>query len=195
MTKEEIEQLFKSLLAESVEDLLKPAVDEMIGNVRDYMGESQKGLEKRLEALEKNPEKPQDKQDKTEIALEARLKSLEAQLKDEQDLRANQEKQASSLRFDSHLGSTLDELKPLHKGVVQELLANRIKQDAVEKDGIWLTKDGKTVKEAATEFFGTDAGKHFLPSSHQDGAGSKEASPNRSQSQLSTAEALKQAFL
>ena len=186
MERAEIEQL--------VESLLKPTVDEMIKNVRDYLGESQSALEKRLETLEK-PTTTTKPQDKAESALEARLKTLEAQLKQEQDLRAAQEKQASSLRFDSSLSTSLDELQPLHKSVVQELLATRIKQDAVEKDGSWLTKDGKTIKEAITDFFGTDAGKHFLPSSHKDGAGSTESAPDRTQTQISTAEALRQAFL
>lgn len=201
LTKEEIEKLIKDALTQNkqdteklVDELLKPTVDHLIKQVGDYMGESQTTLEKRLEALEK-PQSAPKTQDKAESALEARLKTLEAQLKQEQDLRATQEKQASSLRFDSSLSTTLDELQPLHKSVVQELLATRIKQDAVEKDGSWLTKDGKTIKEAITDFFGTDAGKHFLPSSHKDGAGSTESAPDRTQPQISTAEALRQAFL
>lgn len=189
LTKEEIEQIIKDALGQNkqdteklVGDLLKPTVE-------------------RLSLLEKPTDAPlpQDKgnkpQDKAELALEARLKTLEAQLKQEQDLRAAQEKQAYSLRFDSSLSSALDAMKPLHKGVVQELLANRIKQDAVEKDGSWLTKDGNTINEAIASFFTTDEGKHFLPSSHQDGAGSTEAQPNRSTTAVDTVEALRQAFI
>lgn len=188
MTKEEIEKIIRDALdlnkqdsVKLVEDLLKPTVD-------------------RLAALEKPQETPKtqdkaSKPDKAESALDARVKDLEAKLKQAEELRVNQEKQASSLRFDSSLSSALDELKPLHKGVVQELFANRIKQDAVEKDGSWLTKDGKTIKEALSEFFGTDAGKHFLPSNHQDGAGTVESQPNRTTPVVDTVEALRQAFI
>lgn len=208
LTKEEIEQIVKDTLGQNkqdteklVADLLKPTVEQLTLHVGD--------LEKRLTTPPSFPlnrgdargeatkaQDPANKpQDKAELALEARLKTLEAQLKKEQDLRAAQEKQASSLRFDSNLSSTLDEMKPIHKAMVQELLANRIKQDAVEKDGSWLTKDGKTIKEAITEFFGTDAGKHFLPSSHQDGAGTTESQPNRPSGTVDTVEALRQAFI
>lgn len=189
LTKEEIEQIVKDALGQNkqdteklVGDLLKPTVDRLAA------------LEKPQDPI-KTPDKVNKPQDKAESALEARLKTLEAQLKQEQDLRAAQEKQASSLRFDSSLSSTLDEMKPMHKAMVQELLANRIKLDAVEKDGSWLTKDGKTIKEAITEFFGTDAGKHFLPSNHKDGAGTTESQPNRATTTVDTVEALRQAFI
>lgn len=187
MEKADIEKL--------VEDLLKPTVDTLINDVRAYMSESADSLDKRLKTLEGSKDTTNKPQDPAESALDARIKALEAQLRDAEDKRVAQEKQATSLRFDSSLSAVLDDAKPLHKGIVQELLSTRLKQDAVEKDGSWLTKDGKKLQEAISDFFTTDAGKHFLPSSHKDGAGSKEAEPNRGQSNLSTAEALRQAFL
>lgn len=176
LTKEEIEQLVKDLLTLNQQ-------------------EATTALEKRLAALEKPQDIDQEPSDKATEALEARLKTLEAQLKQEQERLVAQEQTAASLRFDSSLSSVLDEMKPLHKGIVQELLATRIKQDAVEKDGSWLTKDGKTIKEAIASFFDTDAGKHFLPSSHQDGAGTTVAQPSRSTTAVDTIEALRQAFI
>lgn len=178
-----------------VEELLKPTVETLIKDVQTFMSESADSLDKRLKTLEGANSTPTKPQDPTESAMDARIKALEAQLKDAEDKRIAQEKQAASLRFDSSLSAALDDLKPLHKGTVQELLSTRLKQDAVEKDGSWLTKNGQNLSEAISEFFTTDAGKHFLPSNHKDGAGSKEAEVNRSLNSITTAEALRQAFI
>lgn len=111
---------------------------------------------------------------KAESAFEQRVKTLEKQLEEAAKKEQAQEKAAAGLRFDNALSSQLDTMNPIHKSIVQELLSNRLKQDIVEKDGQWLTKDGKTLTEVTTEFFGSEQGLHFLPSQHRDGAGTKE---------------------
>lgn len=186
-------------IEELVESLLQPTVDALLNEVKTYMTTNAKQLSDRLDAIEKRPtEAPKDENStkgKAESAMEQRIKALETQLQQAEEARQAQEKAAQAMRFDSALGGTLDAISPMHKQVVQELLANRMKQDSVEKDGMWLTKDGKTMDEAVKGFFETPEGKHFLPSQHKDGAGTKEPVQTKTEQKLSTHEMLAQAFL
>ena len=184
-------------LEATIEKLLEPAIDGLLAEVRDFMNKRVGELDTRLGAVEKakpTEATPEQSKSKSESALDARIKSLEDELKTEREARTNQEKTAASLRFDQTLGKILDEHNPLHKGVVQELLANRLKQDAVEKDGAWLTKDGKTLTESAKSFFETAEGSHFLPSNHRDGSGTKEPAKQNKEQSIGLYEQLAQAF-
>lgn len=186
-------------IEELVESLLQPTVEALLSEVKTYMTTNAKQLADRIEAIEKRgTETPKDENStkgKAESAMEQRIKALETQLREAEDARQAQEKAAQSMRFDGALSSQLDSVSPMHKNIVQELLATRLKQDAVEKDGQWLTKDGKTMDEAVKGFFSTPEGMHFLPSQHKDGAGTKEPVQTKTEQKLSTHEMLAQAFL
>lgn len=138
--------------------------------------------------------KPEGKPAKAETALEQRIRVLEEQLTKAEEARQAQEKASANLRFDQQLSQELDGASPLHKGIVKELLANRLKADAVETEGSWLV-NGKTLAEVTKSFFETPEGQHFLPSSHQNGAGVTEAKPNKNAGTASLASELAAAFL
>lgn len=191
MTEEQIVKLIQDTLKAQQQDLETTVVNLLAPTVESFKQE----LAGRLEAVEKagSTAKPKDK---AESAMEQRIRGLEEQLKAAEEARANQEKASASLRFDQELSKTLDGTSPLHKGIVQELLATRLKQDAVEKDGVWLTKDGKTLAESTKGFFETPEGQHFLPSSHQNGAGTSEPKGNKTApAGTSLADELASAFL
>lgn len=184
-------------LEATIEKLLEPAIDGLLTEVREFMNKRVGEIDTRLGVVEKakTPEQTlEQSKSKSESALEQRIKGLEDELNKEREARTNQEKTASSLRFDQTLGKILDDHSPLHKSVVQELLANRLKTDAVEKDGSWLTKDGKTLAESAKSFFETTEGSHFLPSNHRDGSGTKEPTKQNQEQSLGLYEQLAQAF-
>ena len=150
-----------------LEQMLQPAIDAMALQMQEFIKQQVAPLTGRLEAIEQGStatEETKAPKDKAESALEARLKLLEQELAQAKELQQQRDKEAASLRFDKSLNDALDGKDVLHKQLVQELLQGRIKNDAVEKDGSWLTKDGKKVSEAVEEFLGSDAGKHFLPS-------------------------------
>lgn len=201
MERTEIEKLINEVIASKLENLteefFQPATETLTNEIRDYVASMTDGVDKRIKSLEKtrSPES-QSSEAGTESPLDARVKDLEARLQEAEERRVTQEKEASALRFDNTLSATLDEFSPLHKNVVHELLRNRFKDDVTENDNQWLTKKGRTLKEATEEFFGTDEGKHFLASSHRDGAGTKEPEKQRPiATQISTGQALREAFV
>lgn len=159
-----------------VESLLTPTVDALLSEVRTFMSSQMADVTSRLATIETaaKPAKTEQPKGEADMTMENRVKLLESQLKAEQDQREAQEKASSGLRFDKSLSDALDEVAPLHKGIVKEILSNRIKNEAVEKEGQWYSKDGKTLGEATKGFFSTDEGKHFLPSTGIPGAGTKE---------------------
>ncbi|MFB2876914.1 hypothetical protein [Floridanema aerugineum] len=168
-------------------------------------------LAARLETLEKNnsvpkqpekkPEQPkEDKQDTKEAlvkTLENRLKNLETELNKAKEEQKRRDAEAVSMRFDNTLLTALDKQPVLHKAVVIELLSNRFKNGALEKDGSFYTADGQTLQEAVDAFLTTEAGKHFLPAqSLPNGTGTPAPNKNKpGQQKITTAEALRQAFL
>lgn len=110
------------------------------------------------------PEAPKDD------VLSSRLAKLEKQLKESTEREKARELEAQQLRFSNSLSNALaGKGNVLHQRLVAELLENRLKSGAVEKDGEWYAKDGSKISEAVEAFFSSDEGLHFLPSNHQNG--------------------------
>lgn len=170
-------------LDEQLEALLEPMQAAIISSLQEYVTQLVTPLQQRLDTLAQEPPPASPGQPEgVESALDARVKSLENELKQAKEKEQLREAEASSSRFDKLLSDTLDSQQGLlYKPEVSELLAARIKSKAVEKDGQWLTKDGKTLQEAVIDFFKSDAGKHFLPANHQDGTGTPQPSGSRTQ--------------
>lgn len=66
------------------------------------------------------------------------------------------------MKLDNALGSAVGKHNPLHVDMVRELLANRYGAKAIEKDGEWYLPNGSKLNEEVDNFFGSDAGMHFL---------------------------------
>ncbi len=202
MTKEEI----LTILEEVLPALLKPTTDKLLGDVTEFMNGVVTPLADKIEAVSAAPKaEPQDdiNTDTTETSTEdptmsndplmARVKLLEQQLADAAAKQEAQEKAARDMRFNSTLSAELDKLSPIHKNVVQELLANRLK-GADEVEGKWLY-NGQTLEESIKGFFGTPEGMHFLPSKHVNGAGVDEPQTPKTGDKLDLDAALAAAFL
>ncbi len=204
MTREEI----LAILAEELPALLKPTTDKLLGDVTEFMNGVVSPLADKIETFAATPKEelkdavdtettnePTEDSTMSNDPLMARVKLLEQQLADAAAKQEAQEKAARDMRFSSTLSAELDKLSPIHKSVVQELLANRLKGDAQEKDGQWLAQDGKTLTEAIEGFFKTPEGMHFLPSNHVNGAGVTEPQTPKTGDKLDLDAALAAAFL
>lgn len=194
MTREEI----LALLAEELPKLLKPTTDLLMKDVVDFMRENVEPIEESIKELkttskEKAKDVSKDEPQDTD-PLSARVKLLEAQIEQANKDKAAQEAASQDLRFSQTLSGELDKVNPLHKGVVTELLANRFRKDAVEKDGQWLSKDGKNLTEKVAEFFSTPEGSHFMPSNHVNGVGATETSSPRTGDKIDIEGALLAAY-
>jgi hypothetical protein len=178
-------------LDEQLETLLEPMQAAIISSLQEYVTSLVTPLQQRLDTLAK----PQETSKPEETPLEARLKLLETELSQAKEKETLREAEASSSRFDKLLSDTLDGQQGLlYKSEVAELLAARIKSKAVEKDGQWLTKDGKTLQETVSEFFQSASGKHFLPANHQDGTGTPQPSGSRTTPTVSLDQQLSELF-
>ncbi len=197
MNKDEI----LALLAEELPGLLKPTVDQLLGDVSKFMSEQITPLSDRLEKSEKvqaqpkeEAKAPKDDSDSQDPVL-ARVKLLEQQLEVASKEKANQEAQAKDMRFNQVLSQEIDKVTPMHKGVVSELLATRLRKEAQETETGWLAKDGKNLSENVQAFFKSDEGMHFLPSSHQNGVGLSEPKAPKANAPLDLNAEILAAFL
>lgn len=213
MTREEL----LVILNEVLPDMLQPSIDVLLNDVKTFMGETVTPLADKIESLGVSQNAAQqdtstddtvdtatstpenitedETQEMPNDTLQARLKLLEQKLADAEAKEAKQAKEAQDMRFNSTLSSELDKLSPLHKSIVQELLATRLRADATEESGSWLTKDGKTIKEAIETFFATPEGMHFLPSKHINGADVQEPTAPKTGDNLDLDSQLAAAFL
>ncbi len=174
MTPEEIQALIQASLDKSLPAIIKGA----FGELQSHFSEQLKPISERLSAFEVATE-PKDPQDSTELpqsndpafqALTKRLAKLEADNKALADKEQQRAKEAEQLHFDNTLGKSLaSKGNVLHQDLVTEILATRLRNGAVQKDGEWYTKDGAKLSEAVESFFGSEQGLHFLPSKHQNG--------------------------
>lgn len=160
MTPEEITAL--------VEKLLEPVSATLIKDVQDFMKDTVKPLEDRLAGLEAPKEEaPAPTGDDP---LSKRLQDLEKQLADQRAEKEAQDKAIAASQFKDALGKAVDVHNPKYRSEVLDILINRLQDGAVNKDGQWLTKEGKTLDEATASFFTSDFGKHHLQPSHREGA-------------------------
>lgn len=187
-----------ALLNEVLPELLKPTVDTLLSDVMSFMAESVTPLSDRIAELsqpkETPTEQPKEQSDSSDPMV-ARVKLLEDKLAQAAEKEAKQEAAAQDLRFSNSLNGELDKLSPLHKNIVQEILSNRIRKDVVEKDGQWLTKDGKTLSETVKNFFDSPEGQHFLPTNHQNGVGASESGAPKAGEKVDMESAIMAAFL
>lgn len=173
------EEEIKALIAEQVgtalqnADIFKPLADQLSQDVQRYMSDLLTPLEGRLDGLENAVTTPDPKDkpdDKDQNPTDKRLALLEQQLAESTAAREAEKAEREALEFDSHLTGVLQEFNPQFAAEAKQLLRGQL--GATKRDGDrYLTPDGKTVQEAATAFFDTPVGKHFLPSQAANGMG------------------------
>jgi hypothetical protein len=181
----------------TLETLLQPTALQLTADLKQFLETRIAPIEEAI-AQPAKPEKPEKPEKPADPAnpLEARLMVLEQQLKEANEKQEAADRASAQLRFDKHLASVLDGFSPLHKSLLQEVLSNRFKDSSTEQGENWLTKDGKLLSEAVKEYFSTPEGKHFLPPTYSDGAGTSQPEKAKAPAaEMSTAEALAQAFL
>jgi hypothetical protein len=164
MTPEEVKALVEQLLASS----LKEHSTTLLKDVSDYVDNRTTLYEDRLNQVEgfvTQPAKNEEKSElpETESPLAKRIALLESELKQERELKSQQDAEKRTLKFQNILSDHING----HPGVqnsklVQELLYNRLNNGYEEKDGAFLTKAGRTVDEEVKTFFTSDEGKVFL---------------------------------
>lgn len=86
-----------------------------------------------------------------------------------EQLEQQRQQELRDLKFNQFLNKSLAQHNPLHSELVAELLTNRYKAQAIEKDGQWLLPNGSTLAEEVSSFFKSDTGLHFLPNPSQQG--------------------------
>jgi hypothetical protein len=157
-----------------IETVLTSSLKSSFGELRNYFDTLVTPISQRLDAFEVASvpqETPGELEGVKDDPLSKRLAKLESDLKAASEREAAREAEAQSLRFDKALsGSLTSKGNLVHQGIVSELLSNRLRNGALEKDGEWLTKDGLKLSEAVENFFGTPEGSHFLPSNNVEGS-------------------------
>lgn len=180
MDEEAIKKLVKdtitSQLVAQMDSLLKPVTDQLQKDVQTFITETTTDLEDRINAKTFNGGKSKGKEEST--VETSRIAKLEADLKEEKELRVKQEAAAKELRFTKDLSTALDsQPNLLSKNTVKEIIANRFMRGGVEeKDGKWLNASGNELTEVVNQFINSDEGKLFTSATHKDGTGVKETS-------------------
>lgn len=159
LSKEDLEQIQK--------DLIAPLTDQLTTAVQDVLDKRFQPYEDRLLELETKPEPNKTQETKTETEaddpVQKRLNELEKQVEEAK-------KKEAEADFGNALGGIVDGFKPKYRSEVISHLKGL--QDGAKKqpDGSYVTKDGKKLSEAVSEFFSSDYGKHHLAPTHTDGA-------------------------
>lgn len=157
---------------EEVQALLKTLQTELTSSFTSYIDTKLAPVEAQLVTLN-TPPVSNDTSD-TNPNLDNRVKELEKQLSEATAKAEEQAKREASLSFDRELSKVMDGYPVQFKDVAFEVVANRVKAEAANSNGEWLTKDGKKLSEYVKEFTSSDFGKHLMPANHQDGLGSKQ---------------------
>jgi hypothetical protein len=145
------------------EAMLEPVTQTLSQEIATFVTEQTTALEARLGATPSAPDASPD------TAVSARLAKLEIDLKAAVAARETAESDRQRSESRQALSREISGFNPLHSAEVQDLLAARF-GDLQAKEGAYLLKNGQTLTEAVQGFFGSDAGKHFLPAV-QGGAG------------------------
>lgn len=164
MTEEEVKALIMAALDEQLPNIIKGSLTEFSNHFEGQLNELSASLDEKLQEQGKNQESETD-------PTMARVLKLEQELQKAKEYQKQKEEEASQLRFSQSLSTALDAKgNILHKGIVSELLKNRM-QNMEEKEGKWLSKDGSTLEEMVESFFSSEEGQHFLPSPMSSGTG------------------------
>lgn len=179
------EAAIKTLVSEQITaalqdaDTFKPLSDSLTASVRQYMSDVLNPLEGRLDGLENaatTPEKPkadakaEAPTDDPDSPLAKRLATLETQLQEANTAREAEAAERAALELDGHVTEVLQGFGPQFMPEAKQLFRAGLSETTKDGDR-YLLKDGKTVAEAASAFFDTPVGKHFLPSKAADGLG------------------------
>ncbi len=145
-----------ALLAEELPALLKPSIDSLFGDVSKFMTEELAPISDQVKVLSQpkvetktTKEQPKDSSEATDPML-ARVKLLEQQVEVAAKEKAEQEAKSQDMRFNQDLSKEIDKVSPMHKGIVSELLATRLRKEAQETPDGWLAKDGKNYQKVWT---------------------------------------------
>lgn len=178
---------------EEVQALLKTLQTDLTQSFQTYIDTKLAPVEAQLVTLSKPPD-PVEVPETSNPNLDARVKDLEKQLADATAKSEEQAKREASLNFDRELSKVMDSYPVQFKDVAFEVVSNRIKSEAANTNGEWVTKDGKKLSEYVKEFTNSDFGKHLLPSNHTDGLGNKQPKGKAPEVEANPEEALWQAF-
>lgn len=170
MNAEEIKNLIAETLNTELPRVVKETMATFSAHFENELNTLAETVQTELEATKATTttsETAADSQD----PLAKRLQKLEKQLQEAQEREAVRLKEAQELKFSQKLSECLDSKgNVIHKGIVAELLRNRLK-DCQERDGEWYSKDGSKLSEVVSGFFESPEGQHFIPASPSSGTG------------------------
>lgn len=162
MTPEEIQNYINNALASG----LKTALSEFQEYFKAELGPVNERLAQFEEALTApsdpgQPVNPATSQNLTDP--DPASKVLMDRIAGLEKAEANRLEELRTMKLDSALISAVGKHNPLHLETVTELLANRYKAKAVEKNGEWYLPGGAKLAEEVDSFFKSESGSHFLP--------------------------------
>lgn len=164
------EQQVKDLIAVALKEYTNVHSKTILEDVTAYVENRTSQLEDTLNtiqapATQDTPDAPENPVDN---ALTARLALLEKELNETKTARQKQEDESRRLKFSNSIQTAISSIpNVLHGDMLSELMYNRLAEGYTEKDGAFITKNGKTVEEEVKGFIDTEAGKHFLAPKQQ----------------------------
>jgi hypothetical protein len=135
-----------------------------------------------------------DSEDSSDVSPEVKALQRKLQAMEQKALEQEQREKANKLN------STLSDIVQGYKSDAPKLASLALKEHLGElveaSDGSYLTKDGRSIQDAAKEFFQTPDGMRLLPSDMRQGSGLPQGKPPRSQGSgdVSTDDAILRTF-
>ena len=177
-------------IEEVLKDILGPMMAQLTKELEFKMGQA---IEQRFSEYQNSTDEPENEEDEEEaspkvLALQKRLQAMEEKAK-------AQEAADAQAKADKYLADLVAEHKPIDNGLAEVYLKSQLGQ-LVDNSGEYLTRDGKSVKEAVKAFFQTPTGQHLLPSQMKPGSGVPKGQAPRlvSRPELTTDEAIMATF-
>lgn len=177
---------------EKLEEYLSPAIKQFATDFQEYLDSGLDGLKKELASPQPSPK---DDKGGQEDPLGARLKQLEADLAAQKAAFEAKEKEANQLAFNQSLTEAITATGTQFPNEATKFLSGLFEGAVKYPSGNWVAKDGKTISEHTKTFFESPFGKHLLPADTASGSGSKPTKPVTGQTDVSTGEALMEAFM
>lgn len=173
-----------------LQEILTPMFKNLTQELRTYIkSEVEQTLRTSARHTDENDEEEEGDVSPEVKALQKKLALMEQRAKEQE---AQQE--ADKLR------TALTEIVQSHKSdspkLAQVALREHLGELVKASDGTYMTKDGKSITEAAKEFFATSDGMRLLPADMRQGSGLPNGKPPRSQGtgEVSTDEAILRTF-
>jgi hypothetical protein len=168
------EAQIKALITSTIEGILPTILKPALAEFTAHFQKVNKDIIDKLDSFEVVADEQPKKVEGANDPVAARLAKLEKAHSVLLEENKQKDLAAQRLLFENELSSTISSRSDvIQQNLLKEVLVNRLKDGAVQKDGKWLTKDGSLLTEAVTNFFGTEEGSHFIRSSHENGTGTQ----------------------